>query len=106
MFSDSMSVDCDVKDTDPASCGFDVMQLQITYNTTLLVTNSLGQESETYIFNITDRGEYESFYLKDQIVEVNTKLKPRINYHHCTLDRDVLLRGNAPYNKCTGSCFK
>lgn len=41
--------------TDPASCGFDVIPHQITYNITLFVTNSLGQESETYIFSITDR---------------------------------------------------
>ncbi|XP_043096771.1 leukemia inhibitory factor receptor isoform X2 [Puntigrus tetrazona] len=55
LVSDSVSVDCDVEDTDPAPCGFDVIQQQMTYNITLLVTNSLGQESETYIFNITDR---------------------------------------------------
>ncbi|XP_059405478.1 leukemia inhibitory factor receptor-like [Carassius carassius] len=53
--SDSKSVSCDVEDTDPASCGFDVIPHQITYNITLFVTNSLGQESETSIFSITDR---------------------------------------------------
>ncbi|XP_052412368.1 leukemia inhibitory factor receptor isoform X1 [Carassius gibelio] len=53
--SDSKSVSCDVEGTDPASCGFDVIPHQITYNITLFVTNSLGQESETYIFSITDR---------------------------------------------------
>ncbi|XP_052454429.1 leukemia inhibitory factor receptor-like [Carassius gibelio] len=52
LISDSKAVSCDVEST---SCAFDVIQQQITYNTTLLVTNSLGQESETYIFNITDR---------------------------------------------------
>ncbi|KTF80343.1 hypothetical protein cypCar_00031653 [Cyprinus carpio] len=55
LISDSKAVGCDVENTDHPSCGFDVIQQQITYNTTLLVTNSLGQASETYIFNITDR---------------------------------------------------
>ncbi|KAI2665001.1 Leukemia inhibitory factor receptor [Labeo rohita] len=51
---DSKSVKCD-ESTDPAPCRFDVIQQQIKYNITLLVTNSLGRESETDIFNITDR---------------------------------------------------
>ncbi len=74
MFSDSKSVDCDVEYTDPASCGFNVIQQQITYNITLLVTNSLGQECETYVFNITDRGEYESFYVKIQFEGSDTSV--------------------------------
>ncbi|RXN22314.1 leukemia inhibitory factor receptor-like protein [Labeo rohita] len=54
LISDSKSVKCD-ESTDPAPCRFDVIQQQIKYNITLLVTNSLGRESETDIFNITDR---------------------------------------------------
>ncbi|XP_073696227.1 leukemia inhibitory factor receptor [Garra rufa] len=68
LISDSKSVHCEVKSTHPAPCKFDVIQQQITYNITLLVTNSLGQESETYIFNITDRGE--SFYVKIKFIAV------------------------------------
>ncbi|KAL1273704.1 hypothetical protein QQF64_026518, partial [Cirrhinus molitorella] len=55
LISDSKSVDCDVESLNPGTCGFDVIQQQITYNITLLLSNSLGQESESYIFNITDR---------------------------------------------------
>uniref|UniRef100_A0A8C2BA93 Oncostatin M receptor n=1 Tax=Cyprinus carpio TaxID=7962 RepID=A0A8C2BA93_CYPCA len=71
---DSKSVSCDVEDTDPASCRFDVIPHQITYNITLLVTNSLGQESETYTFSITDRGEYESFYVKIKVEGSDTSV--------------------------------
>ncbi|XP_051751765.1 leukemia inhibitory factor receptor isoform X2 [Ctenopharyngodon idella] len=54
LISDSRNVSCNPK-SNSASCSFEVIPHQINYKITLLVTNSLGQESETYIFNITDR---------------------------------------------------
>ncbi|XP_067295681.1 leukemia inhibitory factor receptor isoform X2 [Pseudorasbora parva] len=50
LISDSTSVSCKHE-----SCSFEVIPQQIHYNITLLVTNRLGRESETYIFNIKDR---------------------------------------------------
>ncbi|XP_073808038.1 leukemia inhibitory factor receptor [Danio rerio] len=52
LISDSRTVSCNFN---PPSCGFKVVPHQITYNVTLLVRNSLGRESESDIFNITDR---------------------------------------------------
>ncbi|XP_048044668.1 leukemia inhibitory factor receptor isoform X1 [Megalobrama amblycephala] len=54
LISDSGAVSFNTE-SNPTSCSFEVIPQQINYNITLLVTNSLGQESETYIFNITKR---------------------------------------------------
>jgi len=58
LFSDSRAVSCNPEPNSEA-CSFEVIPQQILYNITLLVTNSLGRESETDLFNITDRGEYD-----------------------------------------------
>ncbi|XP_056110642.1 leukemia inhibitory factor receptor [Rhinichthys klamathensis goyatoka] len=54
LINDSRAVSCN-PESNSAACSFEVVPQQIHYNITLLVTNSLGRESETYIFNITDR---------------------------------------------------
>ncbi|XP_056602176.1 leukemia inhibitory factor receptor [Triplophysa dalaica] len=54
LISDSEAVTCSLKNSHLVSCSFPVIQQQVTYNITLLVTNSLGRESENYIFSITD----------------------------------------------------
>ncbi|XDV21454.1 hypothetical protein PO909_026548 [Leuciscus waleckii] len=54
LISDSRAVSWNPKSNSTA-CSFEVVPQQIHYNITLLVTNSLGRESETDIFNIKDR---------------------------------------------------
>ncbi|KAI7813666.1 leukemia inhibitory factor receptor [Triplophysa rosa] len=54
LIRDSEAVNCSLKNRHLVSCSFPVIQQQVTYNITLLVTNSLGREREHYIFNITD----------------------------------------------------
>ncbi|KAA0716632.1 Oncostatin-M-specific receptor subunit beta [Triplophysa tibetana] len=54
LIRDSKPVTCSLKNSHLVTCSFPVIQQQVTYNITLLVTNSLGRESEQYTFNITD----------------------------------------------------
>ncbi|XP_039515205.1 leukemia inhibitory factor receptor isoform X2 [Pimephales promelas] len=54
LINDSRAVSCNPEPNSEA-CSFEVIPQQILYNITLLVTNSLGRESETDLFNITDR---------------------------------------------------
>ncbi|XP_051552323.1 leukemia inhibitory factor receptor-like isoform X2 [Myxocyprinus asiaticus] len=55
LIRDSKAVSCSLFRSHPESCSFRVIPEQTTYNITLLVTNSLGEEKESYIFNIIDR---------------------------------------------------